>query len=129
MADFKIPKTVGACADLLYRIRQERYELQRKVNALKDQEIDLKNHLIETLPKSETSGVQGKTARVTVVLKEEPVVIDQDDFRKYLNRSKRFDLAYRLRPSAPAIKEMWEAGKKIPGIDKYVVPTISLNKV
>lgn len=125
----KIPKKIGSCADLLYKLREERLELSKKVDEMKKQETQLKNYIIETLPKSEASGVAGAIARVSVVTKEEPVVEDQDAFRKYLNRSKRFDLAYKLRPSAPGIKELWEEGKDIPGISKFNVVTVSLGKV
>lgn len=125
----KIPRRLGACADKLYEVRQKRLALQKEVEALAKEESALKQHIIDTLPKSEASGVAGKLARVSVVVKEEPQVVDQEVFRKYLNRSKRWDLAYKLRPSAPAIREMWEDGKQVPGIDKFNVVTVSMNKI
>lgn len=126
---FRFPRTMGKCADKLYELRQQRLSMQKEVDAVAAEERALKQHIIDNLPKSEASGVQGQTARVTVVVKEEPQVKDQDAFRKYLNRSKRFDLAYKLRPSGPAIREMWEDGKEIPGVEKFNVVTVSLNKV
>lgn len=126
---YKFPKTMGTCADKLYALRQKRLEMQKAVDEVAAEEKALKTHIIDNLPKSEASGVQGKQARVTVVVKEEPQVKDQEAFRKYLNRSKRFDLANKLRPSAPAIREMWENGKDIPGVEKFNVVTVSLNKV
>lgn len=126
---YKFPKSMGLCADKLYTIRQERLDAQKVVDALAEEEKALKAHIIDTLPKSQASGVAGKLARVTVVTKEEPQVKDQDAFRKYLNRSKRFDLAQNLRPSAPAIRDMWEEGKDIPGVEKFTVVTVSMNKV
>ena len=126
---FKFPKKIGACADRLYQLRQQRLAQQKVVEQLAAEESALKEHIINTLPKSEASGVAGKIARVTVVTREEPLVKDQDLFRRYLNRTGRFDLAYKLRPSGPAIRELWEEGRKIPGIDKFNVVTVSLNKV
>lgn len=126
---FKFPKTMGTCADKLYQLRQARLAKQKEVDALQAEEAALKAHIINTLPKAEASGVAGKLARVTVVVKEEPQVKDQDAFRKYLNRTKRFDLAYKLRPSAPAIRELWEAGKDVPGIEKFNLITVSMNKL
>lgn len=126
---FKFPRTMGKCADRLYELRQKRLEMQKEVDAVAAEERALKQHIIDTLPKSEASGVAGSVACVTVVVKEEPQIKDQDAFRKYLNRTKRFDLAYKLRPSAPAIRELWEEGKEIPGVEKFNVVTISLNKV
>ena len=99
---YKFPRTMGKCADKLYELRQQRLTMQKEVDEVAAEEKALKAHIIDNLPKSEASGVQGKSARVTVVVKEEPQVKDQEAFRKYMNRSKRFDLANKLRPSAPA---------------------------
>lgn len=125
----KIPKRPGACADKLYETLQKRLDLQKQVDALAKEESALKQHLIDTLPKSDANGVQGKLCRVTVVVKEQPQVVDQEAFRKYLNRTKRWDLAYNLRPSPSGIREMWEDGKKIAGVEKFNAVTISMNKV
>lgn len=126
---FKFPKKMGTCADKLYNIRQERLKKQKEVEALERQEKALKQHIIDNLPKSEASGIAGSIARVSVIVKEQPQVEDQEAFRKYMNRTKRHDLAYKLRPSAPAVRELWEDGKEIPGIKKFNVVTVSLNKV
>jgi hypothetical protein len=126
---FRMPRTMGKCADKLYELRQKRLAMQKEVDAVAAEERALKAHIIDNLPKSQASGIAGKTARVTVVTKEEPQVKDQDAFRKYMNRTKRFDLANKLRPSAPAIRDMWEEGKDIPGVEKFNVVTVSLNKV
>jgi len=126
---FKFPRTMGKCADKLYELRQQRLEAQKVASEIEAEEKALKAHIIDNLPKSNASGVQGKTARVTVVTREEPQVKDEEAFRKFLNRSKRFDLAYKLRPSGPAIRELWEEGKDVPGVEKFNVVTISMNKV
>lgn len=126
---YRFPRKMGACADKLYELRQKRLDMQKAVDEVAAEERALKQHIIDTLPKSEASGVAGAVARVTVVIKEEPQIKDQEAFRKFMNRSKRFDLAYKLRPSAPAIRELWEEGKEIPGVEKFNVVTVSLNKV
>lgn len=126
---YKFPKAMGACADMLYKLRQERLAKQKGVEAIEAEEKALKLYIINNLPKSEASGVAGKMARVTVVTKEVPQVSDREAFRKYVNRTKRFDLANKLSPSAPAVRAMWEDGKAIPGIDKFNAVTISMNKV
>lgn len=125
----KFPKSLAVCADKYYELRQKRLAMQKEVDEVAKEEAAYKQHLIDNVPKSEATGVQGKVARVTIVVKEEPQVADQEEFRKYMNRTKRFDLATKLRPSAPAIRELWEEGKDIPGIEKFNVVTVSLNKV
>ena len=62
---YKFPKKIGTCADKLYKLRQDRLAQQKIVDALQEEESALKTHIINTLPKSEASGVSGKLARVT----------------------------------------------------------------
>ncbi len=127
--EYKFPKSLAVCADKYYQLREKRLAMQKEVEAVAEEERAYKNHLIDNVPKSEATGVQGKLARATIVTKEEPQVEDPEAFRKYMNRTKRWDLAYKLRPSAPGIRELWEEGKQVPGITKFNVVTVSLNKV
>ena len=82
--EFKIPKNLGACADQLFKTRQKRLELQKAVDELAAEESALKEHLINTLPLSEASGVSGKLARVTINVKEIAQVKDWEAFYKYV---------------------------------------------
>ncbi len=124
----KFPKTLGACADKLFETRQQRLEIQKQVDQLQEQETALKNHIIDTLPKSEASGVAGKLARVTVVTKKVPQVKDWDAFYKHIKKTGQFDLMGRG-ISKPAIEERWESGKQIPGVESFDVVSVSMNKV
>ena len=125
---FKFPKAMGACADKLYEIRQKRLAMQKEVDEVEAEEKALKEYIINTLPKSEASGVAGKVARVTVVTKDVPQVKDWDAFYKYVSRTKSFDLLQR-RLSDAAVKERWENKKDIPGVEAFTVVSVSLNKV
>lgn len=125
---FKFPKAMGACADLLYQLRQKRLEMQKEVDKIAAEESALKEHIINTLPKSEASGVAGKLARVTVITKVVPQVKDWDAFYKYVKKTGQFDLMQR-RINDSAIKERWEAGKEIPGVEHFNAVSVSINKV
>lgn len=124
----KFPKQVGACADRLYELRQKRLEMQKAVDAVADEEKALKDHIINTLPKSEASGVAGKVARVTVVTKDVPQVDDYDAFYEYVRKNKAFDLLQR-RLNTSAVEERLEAGKQIPGVKIFHAVSVSLSKV
>jgi len=126
---YKFPKSLATCADTYYQLRQKRLDMQKAVDEVEAEEKAYKQHLIDNVPKSDATGVQGKIARATIVTREEPQVKDQEEFRKYLTKSKRWDLANNLRPSAPAIRELWDDGKDVPGIEKFNVVTVSLNKI
>lgn len=125
---FKFPKGIGACADKLYKLRQKRLEQQKKVSEIEAEEKALKAHIIDTLPKSEASGVAGKIARVTVVTKKVPQVKDWDLFYKHVKRTGNFELLQR-RVGDAAIKERWEDGKEVPGVGHFNAVTLSINKV
>lgn len=125
---FKFPKALGACADRLFTVREERLKIQKSVELLQAEETAIKEHLINTLPKSDASGVAGKLARVTVVTRQVPQVKDWDLFYKHVKKSGDFDLLQR-RLTDSAIKERWEAGKEIPGVEHFNAVSVSINKV
>ena len=122
------PKTLGACADMLYAIKAERAAAQKIIDEIETREKQLKEHLIQTLPKSEASGISGAVAKVAVVTKEVPQVKDWAKFYAYVAKTKQFELLQK-RLSDGAIKERWEAGKAIPGVESFRATTISLTKV
>ena len=124
---FKFPKALGACADKLYEIRQKRLAMQKEVDEVEAEEKALKEHIIQTLPKSD-SGAAGQVARVSIVTKDVPQVKDWDAFYKYVSRTKSFDLLQR-RLSDAAVKERWDNKKDIPGVEAFTVVSVSLNKV
>lgn len=125
---FKFPKTLGACADRFYELKQKRLVVQKEVAKIEEEEKALKAHIIDNLPKSEASGVAGKLCRVSAVVKEIPQLKDDEAFFKYVKKTGRFDLMQR-RLSDAAIKELWEDGKEVPGVEKFNAVTLSVNKI
>lgn len=127
-AAFKIPKALGAVADMLYDVRLQRLNHQKVVDELQARETLLRNHLIENLPKSEASGVSGKAARASVVVKVQPRVEDWDKFYAYVKKTNAFELLQK-RVSNAAVEERWEHKKEVPGVGKFNVVSVSLNKL
>lgn len=127
---YKFPKTLGACADRLYQLKEKQAEAQRVVDAIDAERKALTAHVIETLPKSEATGVAGKLARVRVVTKEVPQVSDWVAFYAYVHKTKRGDLLQR-RLNEKAVGELIEANPKkgVPGVGVFKAITISLTKV
>ena len=125
---FKMPKALGACADRLFQVREQRLAIQKQVEQLAAEESAIKEHIINTLPKSEASGVAGRVARVSVVTKVVPQVKDWEAFHKYVKRTGSFELMQRRLADA-AIKERWDAGKEVPGVEHFNAVTVSINKV
>lgn len=126
--EFKLPKTLGACADLLFTTRQKRLELQKLVDACSEQEKSLKEHIINTLPKSEATGIAGTLCRVTVVVKTVPSVKNWDDLYAYIKRTSSFELLQR-RVVESAVVERWENNKEIPGVERFNAAVVSISKL
>ena len=124
---YKFPKTMGACADRLHELRTKRLEVQKLVDQFEAEEKALKEYVIQNLPKSDT-GAQGKYYRVSVVTKVVPRVEDWDAFYKYVKKTGSFELMQR-RLSDSAVAERWDAGKVIPGVDRFQAVSISLTKI
>lgn len=123
-----LPKTLGGCVDLLYKTRHQRYKLNKEVEALEKLESTICEHLINEVPKGESSGVAGKIARVSLTTKPVPQVTNWDEFYKYVKRTGSFDLLQK-RLATKAVEDRWENKKAVPGVDKYNAIKISLNKL
>jgi hypothetical protein len=125
---WSLPKTIGACADALYKIRQDRLTVQKKIDELKGREEQLREYLIATLPKSDATGAAGKVARAQIKDKRVPKVEDWDALYKHVKRTGSFELLQR-RVSDEAVKERWDAGKQVPGVEVFTTVTVSVTKL
>lgn len=125
---FVIPPTAAACADLLYTTRLKRLALQKDVDALAAEETQIKEALINALPKGDATGVAGKIARVTIVVKQVPQAEDWTLIQEYVRKHKAFDLLQR-RLNNKAVLERWADKKVIPGIATFNEVSVSCVKV
>ena len=138
---YKRPKTLGACADALFKYRAERLKLQRQAEEYEAAELALKDYLIETLPKSDAGGISGKLARVTVGIKPVPVVKDWDklylsiveDWRNHVKKkdgmeASAFALLNRALTKA-TVEEYWKNGQEVPGVGTFNATTVSVEKL
>lgn len=128
MLKSKFPRTIGACADALYKLRQQKGELKRTLDALEEKESALREHIIITLPKSEASGVAGKVARVAIVTKIVPTVTNWEKLYAYVGKTKSWDLLQR-RVSTSAVTERWDEAKDVPGVGRFSAITVSVSKL
>jgi hypothetical protein len=131
----KVPKSLGACADKLFDIKQERLAAQKIVDALKADETLLSNHIIDNLAKGD-AGAVGKHHKVIVKTEEVPQVKDWEAFYAYVKANNAFDLLQR-RINPAALKDREEAladnkrakVKVIPGTEKFTAVKLSLTQV
>lgn len=118
------PETEGEAADLLYKVREARYALQRLVTAHDEYETFIENHFIETLPAKKSSGVSGVVAHVQVETKPTPQVKNWKKFYEYVTRHKAFELLQK-RISTASVQERIDHGQA----DKMGVVIFNAKKV
>jgi len=123
-----IPKNLAAAADLLYAIREERLAAQKALEPLVSFESQLRQHIIDTLPKSQAGGIAGKVVRVEIVKDVVPTIGDKKKLLAFVKKSGDFDLITSSL-NTKAARERWDAGKTIPGVDKFTVVKLSMNKL
>lgn len=124
----KIPANLAQAADLLYVVKKNRLAAQNALKPLVEFESELREHIINTLPKSKAGGIAGKIARATIEKKEVPVIEDERTFFKYAQRKGNEDLLT-TKPDMKAVEQRWENNKAVPGVGKFTVVTLGLNKV
>ncbi len=128
--EHKMPKTLAACADRLYALRQARLDIERRAEEMKSEERALKEHLIAALPKSDANGVEGRVARVRITVKDVPTLEDAAALKRYIKRYGAADLLeVKESLSVKAVRERWKDGKAIPGVGIFHAVDVSCTKV
>src|SRR4051812_19680228 len=88
---FKLPTNLALAADGLYTTKAARLSLAKALEALEEREKQLKDLLIEKLPKSQASGIAGKIARASIVTDPVPTVEDWDRLYAFVKKTGQFD--------------------------------------
>lgn len=122
------PKTIGAKIDLLYTLRAQRLEAQKQLDAMAANESALKIHIMESFEKSEIEGAKGSIATASIKRTTQAEVTDWDAYWAYIGKTKDWELLQK-RPGITALRERWDHGKQIPGVEPRVVEDLSLTKV
>ena len=125
---FVIPKNVAAAGDLLYTLREQRLEIEAQANEVLKKEAQVREFIINNLPKQEASGVRGRVAQVRIEKKDVATAENWAKIQDYIRKNDAFDLMQR-RLNDAAVKARWEEGKKIPGVKKFSVVTVSCTKL
>jgi len=118
---------LGNRIDALYALRQMRLEVQRKADDLKAQETAAREEIMELLDSMGMVKGTGLHATCGITTKTEPVVADWEQVHEFIRRENRFDLLQK-RLSAPAWRDLREAGVLVPGTDAVPVRDLSLTK-
>lgn len=120
--------SIAALADACGDLKQSRLAAQREVDAIKERETALSEWLIDNLPKMEATATAGAAWQATIKEKTVPQVQDWDALYEHVINTRRFEFLQRRLGDA-AVKEQWEAGAEVPGVERIDIKTLSLTKV
>ena len=117
-------------ADQLNETKKKRLAADKVANELKAQEVALHDRLLLQMQKQDISAIGGQTVRVE--LKREPDymphVTNWPEFYSFIINEEDFSLLER-RPSRAAMKERWEAGVEVPGVEKFPIYKLGMSQV
>lgn len=122
-----LTKQLANAVDALYLARQRRLALQKEVDAMVKEEAVHREFIINNLSKNEAGGIKGRVAKAELKTRRTVQVKDWDAFGTFVLKNKRLDLLQR-RVSDAAVEELWEAKKKVPGVEPFDVVTVSCTK-
>jgi hypothetical protein len=127
----KLPKTLGARIDLVYKLRAERIEKERgfdlEISALKAQELEVKQAIITELKAAKLEQGSGSTATAAVQVKLSPRPVDWGKLYKWVEKTGAFEI-FERRISRAAFLERYEAGVTVPGVEVFQSEDLSLTK-
>ena len=129
----KMPKTLGACADLFKDLQTARLEAQKIVNEWEAQEKAVKEHIIQNLSKSKEGGAVGQRFKAIITQGYNFRISDDKKFYDYVKRNGAFDLLQR-RLNDKAVDDRLAAlkgaaaAKGLPGLEKFNYPKLSVTK-
>lgn len=123
-----LPRTLGACADELYQLREERSRVNQQLAQLDARRKELEAHLVDQLDASDASGVKGKLANASITTQRVHSATDWPAIYKWVARTKQWQVLQR-RLSSSAISELEESGKKVPGTEPFNLKKVNLTRV
>ena len=123
-----LPASIGLCADLYAEVRELRLAMQKMVDEVKAREGEVREHIINSLSKSDDTGAAGKRYRAQVVTKLKPALKDWGAFMGYVILERRTDLLQK-RMNDRAVLDMLEEGETVPGVEKFNAVDVSITKI
>ena len=131
--EFKIPTNIAQAVDLYGKTKAERLAKQKETDVLEEQEKKLKQHLIDSIPKTDATGIAGKLWRVAIVLKDRLIVdSEKGGWEAYDVWCKKNKItpreAYQHRLNDAMVKERIAAGKAVDGVRVDIYSDVSLKQ-
>lgn len=121
------PSTIGASIDLLYTMREERLIAQRAVDEMEKKEGALRSHIMANFANADIDGAKGRVATASIQRSMQAEIIDFEEFVRWAVKKKAYSCLQK-RVGITSVREYWDNGDKVPGLEPKEVVTLSLVK-
>lgn len=115
--------TIGKAIDEIRRLELRAEGYARKIAVIEKEISKKKARLQLRFKQDDLNGATGKLGRCEVKPRDVPAIDDFDTLVRHAAKRGEFDLLQK-RVSIAAVRERWEAGKKVPGVRKQSVTTL-----
>jgi hypothetical protein len=109
---------MGAAIDTLIELRDKKRVLAAEIEAIETQYNTIEEQLFEKMDQEGTSKGTGKLGSASITQSVVGNVTDWDALFKYVAKTKFFHL-FQRRLSDPAVRELFEKGTKVPGVEPF----------
>lgn len=120
--------STGAMIDQLWAAREEKRALETQIKEVETSIKDIEEQLMERMESEGMDKATGKKASVSITKSVVADVQDWDKFYPYIAKNKFWHLLHK-RVSDPGVRELWDAGKKIPGVLPFTRTKVNLRTV
>lgn len=118
---------LGTAIDKLYALRAERLEAEKQIKVMKSNELALRITIKRLLDAASLEGGRGASASASIQYSTEPTAKDWPAIYDYIRDNDAFDMLQR-RLASTAVKDRWDSGIIIPGIEKFDTWDLSVTK-
>jgi len=124
-----LPASIGRCADLYAEVRGLRLAMDKEVAQVKARETEIREHIINSLSKSDDTGAAGLKYRAQIVVKQTVKVTDWGVLWSWAKKNDRQD-CFQKRLNETMAKDFMENEKRLlPGTEAVNVPEVSITKI
>ena len=119
--------SLGLQIDALFKLREKLREIQDQEKAQLELIGAAEVVLMETMAREGVEKSTGKFATVSISENIVANVVDWDELWKYIIKTKQTHLLQK-RASDPAIRELFELGKNVPGVEPFKKRKLNMRK-
>ena len=119
--------SLGLQIDALFKLRERLREIQQEEKDQLELISAAETVLLETMEREGVEKSTGKFATVSIAKVTSANITDWDAFWAYVFKNKYSHLLQR-RVSDPAVRELWEGGKQVPGAEPFTKTKLNMRK-